>query len=434
MKFRGALTAFLYCFKRYYRALTDRVILISLLLGFSSGLPFALVAGTLKNWFTVSGISLQAISFVPLILIPYNLKFCWAPLIDRFIPPFMGRRRGWILICQLLLMVGIAAMSFFSPSHHPEVLVVLAVLVAFLSASQDIVIDAYRVDVLPASKRAWGAAMGVDGYRVAVLVSGSGALILAEHWGFQAVYLLMAVLISVGIIANLLAPEPELTIEAPRDFASSLILPLKDFLYRPRAIWILLFIACYRLGDTFTETMLQPFLIRKMQMSLTEIALLVKTSTFLGVVLGAMVGGAWIPKLGWYRALFIFGLLQSLANLVYLPLMWIGPNYTLLGSAMFIDNFSSGMSTTALVGLLMGLCNHRFSAFQFALLSAVMSIGRFISPLAGWTVETYGWEFYFLSSLVIAAPGLVLLSLLKSNIARMSGEVASQRASLVPAT
>lgn len=425
---------------KFYSIFTERSILVSLLLGFASALPLALSGSTLQAWFaSASSVSLITVGFLSLVTLPYTIKFLWAPVMDRYVPPFLGRRRGWILICQFLLGLTIAAMALFTPAEEPHILMTLAFFVAFLSASADIAIDAYRIDILSPQEKAMGAAMAVNGYRIAMLVSGGLVLVVADYWGWRVAYLLMASLMSIGAITTFFGPEPANQIQPPRKLWDCTILPLKDFIARPQALWILVFIVMYKLGDAFAANLISPFLIRKIQMSLTEIGTLVKFSGFLGTILGTIIGGLWVPKLGWFRSLIIFGIVQTLSNLIYLPLIWTGPNYILAGSAIFLDNMFGGMGTAAFVGFVMGLCNPRFTAFQFALLSALTSIGRtFIGPVAGFVAQTFGWEIYFMSSVLFAIPGLLLLVYLRKSLEKMSSSMAEQRAALnsspVPAT
>lgn len=420
---------------KFTALLTQPTVLVSLLLGFSSGLPLALSGSALQTWFAAdSSATLLTIGFLSFVGMPYTLKFLWAPFVDRFVPPFLGRRRGWILVCQSALAVVIASMALFSPTSEPTVLMILAFAVAFLSATSDIAIDAYKIDVLPLKVRALGAAMGVDGYRIAMLVAGGLTLVIADHWSWKAAYLAMAALMSVGIITSIFGPEPEIQVAPPKTFKDSVVLPFVDYFTRRRAVWILVFIICYKLGDAFAGNLMSTFLIRAIQMTKTEIGTLVKFSGFFGTILGTIIGGLYIPRLGWYRALIIFGVAQAISNLIYLPMIWVGPNYALAGSAIFLDNFFGGMGTAAYVGFIMGLCNPRFTAFQYALLCALSAFGRtYIGPVAGYIAETFGWEVYFTSSLLFAAPGLLLIWWLKDSMEKMSKDMAEQRANLVAA-
>lgn len=402
--------------KNFLSTLTDRPVYISLLLGFASGLPLALTSSTLQAWYATTSISLVSIGFVGLAALPYTFKFLWAPLMDRFIPPFLGRRRGWIVLCQLALCIFIVTMACLTPEETPRLLLAIACIVAFLSASQDIAIDAYRADLFKPNERAMGAAMAVNGYRIAMLISGGLALVLADHFGWRFAYLTMASLLAINIIASFFGPEPERTSAAPKRLWDCTVTPFVDFLSRPQAIAILCFVVLYKLGDAFAGSMCQTFLIRKVQMSLSEIGTLIKISGFVGTIIGTVLGAYWVPKLGWLRALFLFGILQAFANLLYMPLIWTGPNYLVAGTAIFMDNLCGGMGTAAFVGLLMGLCNPKFTAFQYALLSALSSVGRvFISPVAGGIANTYGWETFFISSLLFAIPGLILIFWIKND-------------------
>ncbi len=397
-------------------------LIITLILGFSSGLPLALAGSTLQAWLTVSGLSLKAIGFVGLAATPYTIKFLWAPLMDRWSPPFLGRRRGWIAICQLLLCLCILWMAFLDPNTHPHILFWLAAAIAFLSASQDIAIDAYRADILQPDERPMGAAMAINGYRVAMLVSGGLALVIADHIGWKNMYFVMASLMGIGIVATVLGPNPEeqSAVHAPRTLWDCTILPIVDFLKRPQALWILLFIVFYKLGDAFAGALTQTFLLRAIKMSLSEVGSLVKLLGFLGTIVGTTMGAWYVPRLGWFKALFIFGILQALSNLSYLALLYTGPDYVIAGSSIFFENLCGGMGSAAFTGLLMGLCNARFTAFQYALFSSLSAVGRvFIGPIAG-IIAQYGWPEYFIASLVFAVPGLLLLCLFKNTIQTMT--------------
>ncbi len=404
-----------------YALFREPRVVVTLLLGFASGLPLALTSSTLQAWFSVSNISLKEIGFLALVGIPATFKFLWAPLMDRWVPPLLGRRRGWIVLCQGCLLVSIGAMAFFNPENDARVLFCLAAFVAFLSASQDIAVDAYRTDVLRADERALGAAMGVNGYRIAMLISGGVALIIADKVGWQAMYLFMASLMLIGMVSTIMGPDPEHLMKPPTSFLQCTKQPFLDFFKRPNAIWILLFIVFYKLGDAFAGTLTTTFLLREVEMTLSEVGSLIKFSGFVGTILGTTVGALYINKLGWFRALLIFGVLQAVSNLSYLFLLYTGPNYWVAGSSIFAENFCGGMGTAAFVGLLMGLCNPRFTAFQYALLSSLSVVGRvYIGPLAGFIVADYGWIHYFLGSVVLSIPGLILLCIFKNSIGKMT--------------
>jgi MFS transporter, PAT family, beta-lactamase induction signal transducer AmpG len=397
-------------------------LMITLILGFSSGLPLALSGGTLQAWLTVSGLSLKTIGFVGLAAIPYTFKFLWAPLMDRWSPPVLGRRRGWIVLCQMLLCVCMLCMAFLDPNRHAQILFWLAAAIAFFSASQDIAIDAYRTDILDPEERPMGAAMAINGYRVAMLVSGGLALVIADHVGWKNMYFVMSGLMAMGIIATLLGPNPDeaLSLNAPRTLWDCTFLPIIDFIQKPQAVWILLFIVFYKLGDAFAGALTQTFLLRAIKMSLSEVGSLVKLLGFLATLVGTTLGAWYVPKVGWFKALFVFGILQALSNLSYLALLYTGPNYSVAGSAIFFENLCGAMGSAAFTGLLMGLCNRRFTAFQYALFSSLSAVGRvFIGPVAG-MIAQYGWFEYFMASLIFAIPGLALLFVLKKSIENMA--------------
>jgi len=420
--------------KSYFAILKERRITVTFLLGFASALPLVLSSSTLQMWYTASGVSLKEIGFVGLAGLPYTLKFLWAPVMDRWVPPFLGRRRGWILICQFLLCLAISSMVLFTPDAYPKTLFLIACFVAFFSASQDIAIDAYAADVLRPEERALGGAVRVDGGRIALLISGGLVLVMADHLGWKVAYLSMAGLMSIGMIATFIGPNPP-TVSTPTRLWDCTVLPFLEFLKRPQSLWILLLIVFYKFGDAFGGTLCQTFIMREIGMSLTEMGTLAKFSGFFGIVLGALSGAALIQRWGWFKSMFIFGILQSLSNLSYMALLWTGPNYFVTGGAFFVENFFGGMGTAAFVGLLMGLCNARFTAVQFALLSSLSAIGRVIvGPLAGWVADEYGWTAYFMASLVLSVPGLALLVLLKGDIGKMADAQAEERANnLVPA-
>ncbi len=406
--------------KKLLSVFTKRRIIVTFFLGISSGLPLALTGGTLQAWLNDYQLSLTAIGFIGMASLPYTLKFLWAPFMDRWVPPFLGRRRGWIFICQLMLCLAIASMALFSPDQQPQSLFIMACFIAFFSASQDIVIDAYRTDVLQPIERAFGGAMSQNGYRIAMLISGGAALVIADFFGWKVCYLLMSALMGICTVATFLGPEPENSVVPPRNIRDCIILPFIDFLKRPQAVWILLLIIFYKLGDAFAGSLSQTFLLREIHMSKTEVGTLAKTLGFFGTVFGTTAGGLMVFKMGWFRALLLFGILQAVSNLSYMPLMWIGPDYFIAGIAIFIENFCGGMGAAAFVGLLMNLCNARFSAFQYALLSSLSAVGRvFIGPIAGFISDSYGWTAYFIASLVFSIPGIVLLFLLRNSIENM---------------
>lgn len=402
----------------YLLVFTSRRIAAVLLLGFSSGLPLALTAGTLQAWLAVEDVDIKTIGLFTLVGQPYTYKFLWAPLMDRFSLPFLGRRRGWLIITQCALLGAIALMGTMSPRESPWLLAGLALGIAFLSASQDIVFDAYRTDILREVERGAGAAISVLGYRVAMLVSGGGALILADQFlGWNAMYFLMAALMGIGMVATWFAPEPEDGARAPGTLASAVSEPFREFFAREGAWLVLLLIVLYKLGDAFAGSLTTAFLIQGPGFSATDVGAVNKVLGLAATIVGALVGGAWMARLGLYRALLWFGVLQAVTNLGFMLLAMAGKNYPLMVAAVAAENLCGGMGTAAFVALLMTLCDRRFSATQYALLSALSAVGRvYVGPASGMLVSAMGWAPFFFLTFVIALPGLAVLWLMRLQL------------------
>jgi PAT family beta-lactamase induction signal transducer AmpG len=401
---------------------TSRRVAPLLALGFASGLPLALTGGTLQAWATIEQVSLQEIGFLTLVGTAYTLKFLWAPLIDRYAPPWLGRRRGWMLLMQVLLALGILAMGCLSPGQSLLPLALLAVFVAFCSATQDIAFDAYRSDILHKDERGAGAALSVLGYRLAMLVSGGLALILADQWlGWGSTYLLMGALMLVASLASFWAPEPEVPAQTPRSLRQAVLEPFREFFGRPEAITVLILIVLYKLGDAFAGALSTTFLIRAAGYTATEVGTVNKLLGLASTIVGALAGGALMARLGLYRSLMLFGVLQAVSNLGFWVIS-VGPhNVWLMAAGVGIENLCGGMGTAAFVALLMGLCNQQFSATQFALLSALSAVGRtyLAGPLTPQLVQAAGWPTFFLLTVLIALPGLWLLYWRRQDIDRI---------------
>jgi len=399
-------------FAQYTAIFTSRRVAVMLLLGFSSGLPLALTTGTLQAWATADGLDIRTIGFLTLVGSAYTLKFLWAPLMDRFVPPLLGRRRGWMLVTQCLLIAAIATMGAFSPARAIVALALVAVIVAFCSASQDIAFDAYRTDVLRKEERGAGAAVSVLGYRLAMLVSGGLALVLADSYlGWQATYWLMAALMLIGVTATWFAAEPEVEVRPPRTLGEAVTGPLKDFFSREGALLALLVIVLYKLGDAFAGSLTTAFLIRGAGFSVTEVGAINKILGLVATIVGALAGGALMTRLSLYGALMLFGILQAVTNLGFWFLAVTPKAYWSMATVVGLENLCGGMGTAAFVAFLMALCRVRYSATQFALLSALAAVGRtyLAGPLSGVMVEAFGWPAFFVCTFVIALPGLALL-------------------------
>ena len=392
------------------------------MLGFASGLPLALTSGTLQAWATVEGVPLQEIGFLTLVGTAYTIKFLWAPFVDRFAPPVLGRRRGWMLVTQMLLAVAIMAMGTLSPSSTLMALAVLAVLVAFLSATQDIAFDAYCTDVLRKDERGAGAAIRVMGYRLAMIASGGLALIMADQWiGWGNTYMVMGGLMLLCALATLWAPEPEHVARPPRTLREAVNEPLREFFMRRGAMEVLLLIVLYKLGDAFAGALSTTFLIRGAGFTPTEVGTVNKVLGLAATIIGALAGGSLMARWGLYRSLMAFGLLQAVSNLAYWLIAVSPKNLWLMATGVGIENLCGGLGTASFVGLLMALCHQRFSATQFALLSALSAVGRtyLAGPLTPPLVEYLGWPGFFLLTVAIALPGLVLLRKLRGTIETM---------------
>ena len=382
-----------------------------LLLGFSSGLPFLLTSRTLQAWMTVEGVKLSTIGLFSLVALPYSLKFLWAPLLDRFVPPFLGRRRGWLLITQIALVGAIAAMSLQSPKQSLQFIAINALVISFLSATQDIAADAYRTDVLKESELGAGAAVFVTGYRIALLITSAFAFFLADRITWQPVYAMLAILMSVGMIAAFFAPEPEQSSAPPMNLNEAVVEPFLEFFQRlgMQGVFAIAFIILYKFGDSLLGNMATPFLL-KTGFSQTDIGAIQGGMGIFATIVGTLMGGAIFSKIGVNRSLWVFGGLQALSNVAYLILSQVGQNYPVMVVAINVENFCTGLGNAAFLAFMMSLCNQRFSATQFALLSSLMAVSRdILVARAGELAEWAGWTGFFWITILAAIPGLALL-------------------------
>jgi MFS transporter, PAT family, beta-lactamase induction signal transducer AmpG len=412
----------------YLAVFRSRRIMVITFLGFSSGLPLALTGATLQAWMTVAGVDLKTIGIFALVGLPYTLKFLWSPFMDRFVPPWLGRRRGWILITQLALVTGIAAMAFSSPQQAPLFLALIALVVAFSSASQDIVIDAYRTDVLHEEERGFGAAVFVMGYRIALLISGALAFVLADQIGWQNTYITMAVIMGLAILATFSGQEPEKKGIPPANMREAVWGPLQNYFQRKASVALLILIILYKLGDAYAGALTTAFLIRGIGFSVSEVGTINKGLGFASLIIGALFGGGLMVRLQLYRSLLLFGLLQAVSNLSFMALALTGKSYGMLIFAVAFENITGGMGTAAFVALLMAMCDHRFTATQYALLSSLAALGRiFISPTSGYLVESVGWAPFFFITFLTALPGLLLLWFLRDIIGGLKETTAESK-------
>ena len=401
----------------------EKRLIIVFLMGFASGLPFLLSGATLSIWLTESGVSLTAIGLFALVGTPYNLKYLWAPLIDRVPIPWLsellGRRRAWMIMIQLGLMASIIGLGLSSPQTSPGTTAIFALAVAFFSASQDIVIDAYRIEILDEDQQGAGAAMTQAGYRFGLLASGAGALYLASNVNWSLVYGIMAGLLLIGFITALCAPipkgDPAIGTKTPSKdnwFRTSVAAPFIEFFQRNNigvAIFILAFILLYKFGDAFAGVMANPFYI-KIGFSKIEIANVSKIFGVFATLLGVFIGGVVVKQVGILKSLLFCGILQMLSNLMFAAQAAIGPNVGFLFLTIGIENLSGGMGSSAFVAYLSLLCNTAYTGTQYALFTSFMAFGRtWLSAMSGWIADQTDWGTFFIISTFMALPGLLML-------------------------
>lgn len=400
--------------------LNRRVITIALL-GFASGLPLALSGATMQAWLTLADVRVTTIGLFSLVGLPYVFKFLWAPIVDRFQPGWPGRRRDWIALCQLSLALLLAVAGFGDlANNHLALLGLVAFLIAFMSATQDIAIDAYRTEVLAERERGFGAAVSVTGYRAAMLVSGAGALLLADQVGFATTYLVMSAVVAGGVVFTLLGPPVATDVAAPKTLMAAFRDPLREFFGREAALSLLLLVLLYKLGDAFAGTFTTTFLLRGPGFSLTDVGAINKGLGLAASIFGALYGGALMVRLGLYRSLLIFAWLQAVTNLGFLVLAVMEKSYLAMVAVIGLENVTGGMGTAAFVALLMAICDRRYTATQFAMLTAAASLGRvFAGPPSGYLVKALGWPEFFAVTFIVALPAIVLLGRMRARVERL---------------
>ncbi len=401
-----------------------------LLMSFASGLPFNLTGFTVQAWLASEGLDIKAIGIFTLVSVPYFFKFLWAPLLDRYLPPILGRRRGWILIYQVCLAVAIAVMGFCSPTKELYVLGIFAVLVAFLSASQDIVIDAYRVDTIPVSERGLAAAAQSFGYRSAAMLAGAVLVLIAAHMGWRLAFLIVACLMAATTLGTLWAPEPEVPGQPPRTLADAVWQPLRALFSQKGAWGFVLLVLLYKVGDALALSLYSAFMIKGVGFSLDELSIAGKVNMTVSSMVGVAFGGWVYLRWGTFKSLLIFGIGQALTNLLYVWLALAGKKIWLLVLATALDTGVGGMGLAAFVAYLVSLCSKDFSATQYALLSAMASLPRItMGSVAGFIVAKIGWANFFIITFLTATPGLVLLLVLRRRINDLEArEAANDRA------
>ncbi|UCD36521.1 MAG: AmpG family muropeptide MFS transporter [Nitrospiraceae bacterium] len=387
----------------------SRRMFVSLIMGFACGLPLLLTISLLQAWMKEEGVDLTVIGVMALVGLPYTVKFLWAPFLDRFTILALGRRRGWLLIVQGALICAIAGLGMTDPAGNPWMVAFAAFLVTFFSASQDIVVDAYRREDLADRELGLGSSLYVNGYRVGMLLASGGGLIMADHMSYRAVYMIMAACMLPGVLTTLLTPEPPAHMGRPRSMKEAVIDPFAEYFSREGALWMLAFILLYKIGDTMASAMTTPFYL-DMGFSKTEIGAVVKLFGFWATIMGALIGGVLMLRMGINRSLWVFGALQALSTAGFAALARIGYSIPALSAVIGFENLSSGMGTAAYAAFMASITNKRFTATQYALLSSLMGVPRVIaSAPTGFIAKHTGWFDFFIVCTVIAVPGMLLL-------------------------
>jgi PAT family beta-lactamase induction signal transducer AmpG len=400
----------------------DRRFLIMLALGFSAGIPLPLTGFTLRQWMSESDISLAAIGLTALIGLAYAFKFLWSPLLDHALPPLfrgLGRRRGWLATIQPLLALAILSLGFTDPKSAAQVTVAIAVLVAFLSASQDIVVDAYRIEVLEERQQGYGLACYIWGYRGALLASNAGALAMAEIAGWTAAFAMCAGFVGVGFLAVLLGPEPAAAPVAAQGWSQrirAVVDPFADFMRRRYWLAILLFVALFKLGEALAGVMTAPFY-RELGFSRLEVAAVNSVFGLVATLAGVMAGGWVVSALGTGRALVVTGALQMLSNLMYVALAQAGHSVPMLWAQVGVENFTDGLADAAFVTYLSMLTSRAFTATQYALLSSLAAVPlRTLAGTSGWLAEWLGWSGFFVLTTAAALPAMLIMVFLLKRL------------------
>lgn len=399
--------------ERWWEALCNRRMLICVFTGFSSGLPLYLLINLLPAWLRSEGVDLKTIGFFALIQLPYTWKFLWSPLVDRLTPPFLGRRRGWMLATAVALFIAIPLLGWFRPQHDIWAIVILSAVVALFSASQDIALDAYRRELLPDPELGLGNAVHVNAYRVASLVPGALALVLADHLSWAWVYAITGLFMLPGIVLALVIREPAAAKGRPHTLREAVFDPFREFLGRAgakEAITVLAFIFLYKLGDSMATALATPFYL-DMGFTKTDIGLIAKNVGLWTSVAGGLLGGLWMVKIGINRALWLFGVVQVLSILGFAWLARVGqPDRWLLGWVIGFEALGVGLGTAAFTAFIARATDRRYTATQFALFTSLAAVPRtIVNASTGWIVDQIGWFAFFLLCTALALPGMALL-------------------------
>ena len=393
--------------------------LVILALGAASGFPNQITESALQAWLKDAGASNTKIGLLTYVAIPYLLKFLWAPLLDRYPLPFLTRRRGWLFAIQLALALAIGALALQNPALSLSAVAVTALVIVFFSASQDIVIDAYRTDVSLPQERGVAAAANNLGYRACAWLAFAAALVVADAFGWRAAFLVLAVAMAAFTIVTWLAPEPEYRAPPPATLQQSVLQPLRELLGSPGALGLLGVIVTFKLGGAVALKLFTPFLM-DLGFSKTEIGLVAKSVLTSSAIVGGILGGIWMVRLGLLRSMLLFGALQTVTTLAFYVLAVNGRSFPLMITATAIENLAAAMGNIAEVALIMALCNKRFSAFQYALLSVLALLPRYLlGGPAGWLADHGGWDIYYVVTFLLGLPGLALVWLMRARIAAL---------------
>ena len=394
-------------------ALFNRRMLICVFTGFSSGLPLYLLINLLPAWLRTSGVDLKTIGFFALIQLPYTWKFLWSPLLDRYAMPWLGRRRGWMLATQLTLLVSIPLFGMLHPKVDILAIVVLSTVVAFFSASQDIVLDAFRREILPDAELGLGTSIHVNAYRISSLVPGALALILADRMPWSSVYLITALFMLPGVALTLAADEPALVKGRPRTLREAVVEPFHEFITRNgwrAALLVLAFIFLYKLGDSMATALATPFYL-DMGFTMTDIGVIAKNAGLWASVIGGLLGGLWMVKIGINRGLWLFGVVQLVSILGFAWLAYVHqPDRLLLAFVIAFEALGVGLGTAAFTAYIARTTDPRYTATQYALFTSLAAVPRtVINATTGWIVERTDWFDFYLLCTVLALPGMLLL-------------------------
>lgn len=395
-----------------WRSYFNRRMLICVFTGFSSGLPLFILLSLLQAWLAKSGLNVKALGLFALVMFPYTWKFVWSPLMDRYHFGRLGRRRSWMALTQSLLFVGIGAMGMLDPLTQLPAVAALASAIAFLSASQDIALDAFRREILPDNEQGLGSAVFVNAYKAAGMVPGALSLILADRMPWPSVFWITAAFMLPGLACTLASNEPVVYGAPPKTLREAVVLPFREFVARggwSHAFTVLGFIFLYKLGDSMATALATKFYL-DVGFSMTQIGALAKTTGFWASILGGIVGGAWMVRMGINRGLWIFGVVQALAILGFAWLARAGADPLVLAAVIGFEAFGVGLGTAAFVAYIARTTDPRYTATQFALFTSLAAVPRtFINASVGYIVAQTGWFAFFVLCFALALPGLLML-------------------------